>query len=497
MASLLVKVAGDGTSFRVAAAHAFGAAAIEVEPILSVPPPAGAPSLAATGATWMRVGAPDTTSNPWDQAHALLQPGAAFAATGMPPIQAIEPDLAQQWATWPPSHGEDDLPVAEDLEKFCKFDDQDPDGGQARGAGPAWNLGEAFSQLKAARDRTGDKQKAILIAHLDTGYDRDHITLPAGLRKDLQRNFMRGESPDDATDQVPEGKSLLRNRGHGTGTLSLLGGNRLDGATPGFPGYTDFLGGAPLAGIIPVRIANFVARFTTGTMVQGIEYARQHAHVLSMSMGGLSSRALVDAVNLAYDSGLVMVTAAGNNFAAVPMPKSIVFPARFKRVLAACGVMADGRPYAGLSIGTMQGNYGPREKMDTALGAYTPNVPWAQISCGKIVDMSGAGTSAATPQIAAAAALWLAEYWDIVKGYQHPWMRVEAVRDALFSAAAKSTQRMDADERFEKIGQGVLRAAEALKIRRSRRGPGSMRFSAAELASHQSTGIARPCSRLS
>ena len=121
-------------------------------------------------------------------------------------------------------------------------------------------------------------------------------------------------------------------------------------------------------------------------MVQGFDYARaQGAHVLSMSMGGLSSEALVDAVNLAYDAGLVLVTAAGNNYAGVPSPKSIVFPARLHRVLAACGVMADGRPYAGLKFRTMQGNFGPANKMETALGAYTPNVPWAQIDCGKVV----------------------------------------------------------------------------------------------------------------
>ena len=57
--------------------------------------------------------------------------------------------------------------------------------------------------------------------------------------------------------------------------------------------------------------------------------AQQGAHVLSMSMGGLSSQALVDAVNLAYDAGSCIVTAAGNNFAGIAdRPKSIVFPAR-------------------------------------------------------------------------------------------------------------------------------------------------------------------------
>ena len=102
--------------------------------------------------------------------------------------------------------------------------------------------------------------------------------------------------------------------------------------------------------------------------------------------------------------------------------------------------------------------------MKTALGAYTPNVPWAEIDCAKVVDMDGAGTSAATPQIAAAAALWLAEHWDVVKNYSQPWMRIEAVRFALFSAAAKSTAKMGTAETLEKIGQGVVKADAALAV---------------------------------
>ena len=321
--------------------------------------------------------------------------------------------------------------------------------------------------MREARERVGAKQNQILIAHLDTGYDPNHqLTQPLNLRLELQRNFVEGEDPSNAADQVPPGMTSIRNRGHGTGTLSLLAGNKLDGKVIGFPGFADWLGGAPEAQVIPVRIADWVVRFTTGTMVEGIRYACDHgAHVLSMSMGGLSSQALADAVNLAYDSGLVMVTAAGNNFAWLPSPKSIVFPARFKRVLAACGVMADGRAYADLAFGTMQGNYGPSEKMDTALGAYTPNTPWAKIDCKRIVDMDGAGTSAATPQIAAAVALWLAEHWEIVSKYPQPWMRVEAVRKALFDAAIKTTPRMNADEAHEKIGRGVMQAYAALAMK--------------------------------
>ncbi|TIU27911.1 MAG: peptidase S8, partial [Mesorhizobium sp.] len=373
----------------------------------------------------------------------------------------VEPDIELRWEY---KNGSGDRGMAASAAPACTFDDQDPSGGQAVVRdGVAWNAGPNFSQFAAARTRVGAKQANITIAHLDTGFDPGHRTLPAGLLAAKQRNFVDdGTGPDNATDHAPAG-TLTSNRGHGTGTLSLLAGNKLDGTSPHWSGFTDFVGGTPQAKILPVRIADWVVRLTTGTMVQGIEYARQQgAQVLSMSMGGLASQALVDAINLAYDHGLVMVTAAGNNFAITP--RSIVYPARYNRVLAACGVMGDGRAYAGLAFGTMQGNYGPPSKMKTALGAYTPNVPWAEIDCAKVVDMDGNGTSAATPQIAAAAALWLAEHWDRVKTYPQPWMRIEAVRFALFKVAQKSTPKMNTAETLEKIGQGVVRALDALAI---------------------------------
>src|SRR5262249_17401718 len=127
-------------------------------------------------------------------------------------------------------------------------------------------------------------------------------------------------------------------------------------------------------------------------------------HVMSMSMGGVASQAWADAVNKAYDAGIVYVAAAGNNFSAgffgVPT-RFIVYPARFRRVIAACGVMADAKPYYGLAFGKMQGNWGPASKMATALSAFTPNISWAELGCEGIVDMDGQGTSAATPQVAA------------------------------------------------------------------------------------------------
>jgi hypothetical protein len=111
----------------------------------------------------------------------------------------------------------------------------------------------------------------------------------------------------------------------------------------------------------------------------------------------------------------------------------------------------------------MQGNWGPDSKMATAVSAFTPNLPWAELGCAGIVDMDGQGTSAATPQVAAAAALYLQKHSETLfdpNRYPQAWMRVEAVRHALFSSADKSAD----GGRPEKLGNGILQAARALTV---------------------------------
>ena len=209
------------------------------------------------------------------------------------------------------------------------------------------------------------------------------------------------------------------------------------------PSTGEYLGGAPLAEIVPLRIAESVVLLRTSAFTQAVEYlltlnARPESRidVLSMSMGGLASEAWVQAVNAAYDAGIFLVTAAGNNYG---FPKSIVYPARFRRVLAACGVMADFSPYADLMPWQMSGSYGPDSKMATALAAFTPNIPWAEIGSPDIIDWDGQGTSSATPQIAAAAALWLQKHKGALTGWQ-PWQVIEMIRYALSAPLIKRSR---------------------------------------------------------
>jgi hypothetical protein len=74
-----------------------------------------------------------------------------------------------------------------------------------------------------------------------------------------------------------------------------------------------------------------------------------------------------------------------------------------------------------------------------------------------VVSMNGGGTSSATPQVAAAAALWCQHRTSPTN--IEPWQRAEAVRHALFTSADKTPP-----DRFKFFGQGLLRARDALDV---------------------------------
>src|SRR5262249_2006330 len=145
---------------------------------------------------------------------------------------------------------------------------------------------------------------------------------------------------------------------------------------PGFSSFNDFLGGAPNAEVVPVRIADSVIHFGTQAMALGIEYAiTAECDVITVSMGGVPARAWATAVNRAYEAGITIFAAAGNRIGPSP-PSTIVYPARFNRVVVVCGATFAKTPYFQEGIHRhMQGCFGPPAKMSTAMAAYTPNMP--------------------------------------------------------------------------------------------------------------------------
>lgn len=268
-------------------------------------------------------------ANPWDLAHDLASQPPTRAA---PPVQFVEPDYLQRFVFEPP-------PEPTEIFRFgggraCVLGRPDP-------AWPsreefAWHLSEEFSQLDAARDHVGlPAGNRVRVGILDTGYDPAHSTLPLRLLGELGRDFHDGDM--DATD--PGVGGFGDNPGHGTATLALLAGGRVE--PRGVPGFDDFLGGAPRAEVVPIRIADSVLHFFSSSMAEGIEYAvAAGCRLVSISMGGAPTRRWAHAVNATYEAGVAIFAAAGNNLGDGFPTREIVWPARFDRVVAVCGATA-------------------------------------------------------------------------------------------------------------------------------------------------------------
>lgn len=349
-----------------------------------------------------------------------------------------------------------------------------------------WHLDDEHSQLAAARDLTWERLKTeglenVRIGHIDTGYLAEHQSLSHdNILKDLARTFIDKEKKDNPTADDHEAKRGDIH-GHGTGTLGILAGGKID------PQLTEgidigYIGAIPFAEVVPMRTSDTVIILDTENFVEAIEYAIEtKCEVVTMSMGGKSSKKMARVVDKAYEQGITIVTAAGNNITGGSLkvklgPKTLIYPSKFPRVIAACGACYNHCPYdfeaqkkhtigltdlpgmKGFEVKKMQGNWGPPKAMDSALAAYTPNTPWLTMK-GEIVK-SGGGTSSATPQIAAAAALWIVNNKQGLKerGWYGTWKQVEAVRYALFNSADKSFAE---SEKY--YGNGILKARDAIK----------------------------------
>lgn len=378
---------------------------------------------------WL-VASPQTgrDEHPWDEAHR--------AAQARQYSVYVEPDLLQEVPLPPEATARSGL---------------DRDWPPTSPVSPGWHLGDGFTGFERVRAMaTG---AGVRIAHLDTGYWPPHDSTPRHVRRDLGYNFY--ENNTNTTD--PGVGGLLRNPGHGTATMAILAGNKLDLIYQGQRYLGDF-GGAPDAEIVPVRIGPSVVHFYSSAMAQGMDYVlgpsgdpansnpANRCDAVTISHGGLPSASWADAANHLYEAGVVVAAASGDNFSDLPT-RYVVYPAAFNRVVTALGATYDRTPYVTGKIGELQGNWGPDAVMVKAIAGYTPNVAWMKFQSASLFDMDGAGTSASTPQVAAACALWVELYG---KTYAAGWQRVEACRTALF----RSARATDAGASY--LGRGIL-----------------------------------------
>lgn len=403
----------------------------------------------------LKTDAKDTEVNPWDMAHISLD------SIGKD-ISYIEPNLINEFVVERKVDVSAKKISAKSLGSGKSNDDYDPDWQPHQNT--IWHLDDNFSQLKSARENVSNIDFNVRIGHLDTGYSKTHFAIHQSVRNNpYQRNFVNGQSPRDAHD--PFTKGFLKQPGHGTGTLGILAGTLVNVPTDNGT-FNDYLGGAYFAEIISCRIAESVVLIKTNAFADAINYLTElswqgtEIHIVSMSMGGAPSRIWADAVNAAYEEGITLVTAAGNNFSGLPT-RHLVYPAKFNRVIAACGVTNDYKPYYTKKIDEMQGCFGPKRYMKHALSAFTPNTPWASDETNSI-RFSGAGTSSATPQIAAAAAIYYRKYHQDLQSLPEKWQRVEAIRNALYKSAQKRVNNEYNSNFVEYFGNGIIKANDAL-----------------------------------
>jgi len=340
-----------------------------------------------------------------------------------------------------------------------------------------WHLLDDYSELRKASEKVWNKikkEKCIKIAHIDTGYQPEHPALPKFLDSGI--SFVKGEEGKAAIDTTRN--TLGEQDGHGTATMSILAGKKVYFDKQGVS-YEGNFGGIPFAEIIPIRISDTVALIRSQNFVKALNYAiKEGCEVVSMSMAGAPTKEWAKAVNIAYEKGITIVTAAGNSWnkgAKRLLPKRVLYPARWERVIAVTGVTSNHYPYifkAQVGVKSeggenMQGNYGPKEVMNNAIAAYTPNTPWATMNEAKegiLFRFDGGGTSSATPQVAAAAALWLSYHRDKINKHiktdDDRWKKVEAVKDALYRSADTETYK----DWGKYYGKGILKADKALDI---------------------------------
>jgi len=300
-------------------------------------------------------GLPARSVSPWDLAHARVAAQLGIAESD---VVFAEPDLIHDVYR---DTNEEALQAGFAAGADCTETPQDSTHNKARGPADAWHLGDDFSQLAGARAAVAFTERRTRIAHIDTGYQPSHALKPAHILKDLERNFVDSDdNPGSATD--PNNKVfLLDNSGHGTGTISILAGGKI-------PSSGVVLGGAPDADILPLRVADRVVLLRTSALARALDYAiQQGVDVITMSMGGLPSQAWAEAVDAVYDAGIVYCAAAGNHTGAMP-PRVVVYPARYPRVIAVAGVMANRAPYMNLA-GALEGSFGPQAVMAKALAA--------------------------------------------------------------------------------------------------------------------------------
>lgn len=294
-----------------------------------------------------------------------------------------------------------------------------------------WALDKA--RVLQAWAKSPGKGKGIIVAQPDTGVT-DHVEF-GDTTIDFTKTLNLVEGGTKPTDPLT---SSMSNPGHGTGTGSVVAsgeGGKMKGA-------------APKATLVPIRCINDVKITDAAPVAKAIDHAAKvGAHVISMSLGGIPSFALRQAIKRAIAKDVILVAAAGNCIGLV------VWPAAYPEMIAVGGTNILDKKWKGSSHGPAVDFSAPAENVWKAV-ATDPAAPKTKIEGGQ-------GTSFATALSAGVAALWLGHHGR-AKVIQAARARGVSVQ-ALFRTAVQQTARRPAG--FPSgLGAGVINAEALLDL---------------------------------
>lgn len=278
-----------------------------------------------------------------------------------------------------------------------------------------WNLHNI--NIEAAWEET--KGNGITVAVIDTG-----VTPVPDLK---QTKFVKGY--DFVSDRI----EAYDDNGHGThvaGTIAQSTDNNYGVA-----------GIAYEAKIMPLKVLAASGGGTVADIAEAIRYAADNnADVINLSLGGAGeSKMMQEAVDYAYEKGVVVVAAAGNE-----NRNSASYPARYPHVISVSALDAANNkaPYSNFGAGVDIAAPGGSEAGKILQNTIDPEN-------GKAVFLGFQGTSMAAPHVAGVAALIKAA------GIKEP--------DAVLSILKESSRKVEQDP-LNHYGAGQLDAGTAVKL---------------------------------
>lgn len=226
-----------------------------------------------------------------------------------------------------------------------------------------WNLPEIATERGWNVTRGRDD---VIVAIVDTGVQSDH--------PDLKGRLVQG------TNIIDPSKPPDDDVGHGTHVAGIIAAevNNNEGIA-GMTWYTK---------IMPVKALDSSGAGTTYSVAEGIIWATDHgADVINMSLGNYAeAQFLHDAIKYAYDHGVVLVAASGNDNTDRPG-----YPAAYPEVFAVAATNSD----ESKAEYSNYGDYIDVAAPGTSIASTYPGSRYAALS----------GTSMASPHVAALASL--------------------------------------------------------------------------------------------